>query len=420
MMNKSENKSILYQIQKDYFENPGYSSFGKKIAKPNLSFEDFFQLQSKIANGDLDFSKLSTDEYKETIPYLFQVGVLSLVNFRSLLSKAYYEIDDLLGSGLFSDYDLEVVKIKFATHLKAIKEVASDILKIFKKEIDLQNLPEEVYIASIHTSNINSFTAPSPISGYYILFPQGFFRVMSEFSNIISKMIPKVTNSDLENSNFKIEASDITPLSDEDALLFIKNLQTHIVLGFPNIPEVVVSKETSLVNLFTTVSERFIISHEYSHILLNHFEPAFQKSININNQIDLDIFRRNIGREFEADEFALHFTLASNLRENWSVEFTCLGVEFTLCIFEIIEDALSIDINETHPPTSNRRERINSLIEMWWNLKDVELIKHNNQILRDAIQEFWKQKKYIFEASKESDDYLINQWKLLEAIKDKI
>lgn len=142
-------------------------------------------------------------------------------------------------------------------------------------------------------------------------------------------------------------------------------------VGIQRLPEMFRSaSHQRLAENFATAGDGFVIAHEYAHALLGHgAEGQTSFALPGRSDVRVDIARRSITSEFEADQVGLQLflrTLALNSRDKLTRTLWVSGPDMFLTVVQLVElERMRAGFagNDTHPPAKQRRERIRKWLE---------------------------------------------------------
>nr|VFK01327.1 MAG: hypothetical protein BECKLFY1418A_GA0070994_11429 [Candidatus Kentron sp. LFY] len=118
-------------------------------------------------------------------------------------------------------------------------------------------------------------------------------------------------------------------------------------------------------------AERFVLAHEYGHVLVGHLNPKNTVSRSLAAGDTMNFFKKSWEQEFEADAFALLLTFPPSMRQiNTKDELELLDLRlaapyifFSLAILldTVSQQLLSLphtDFADDHPPSGERLRRL--------------------------------------------------------------
>jgi len=122
---------------------------------------------------------------------------------------------------------------------------------------------------------------------------------------------------------------------------------------------------------FSIRTQIFILLHEYSHFILQHFDKSEIIKYNLNNEISQSGFSYNLNQEFEADENSFKHILR-NINDIDDLK----GYTISLGVFFNILDLFETNNGKptTHPPSFKRWEMLKYLINLLDNVIDSRFI----------------------------------------------
>jgi len=275
-------------------------------------------------------------------------------------------------------------------------------------------------IGTIPIGTLNARTIKIPTQRkHLLLFDSGVFSFIFRISGIISELVVTDSNS---NTNFFADFHREHILKQlREKPIILKNLKELFVRYLTDdtiTPEYApqfktISLNKSFQHILTQSTELFLLTHEYSHILLNHFENGENSSESSVREINY-----SWTQEYQADERGLSLILAMLKEKQIPVTTGYAGAELLLGFSEMLEKARNIistgrktqpiDLNEsnTHPPIFLRRRKLMQETNKRSGKKDtVDITKS----IMDTSDILWKQLEPFFYRKKDELN-LSNKW----------
>lgn len=344
----------------------------QKSASP----KEFLRLMRMLVILDEDRFPLpisSREDYLETLTSLEDT-----LKSQSILQRSYLEGDEGAKDA-----------IKFHEEWAAsVKRIAQDPLNRFPLEdpflSDLvlyanQNVVttisregialSEVEVGVLPTGHINAEVGPVPIGGYYIAVDAGSILFLALIATILSSLV----QIDFSNDSLKLEASTQKIVESLNKNKWVSENFSALLSAYKSgtfsretIPSDVYNLlfngltygQRFLANMLTYVSLKFVLCHEYSHIILGHLGSGSQ-TVHIGKEVSLMIQNHDQREEIEADLKAMEITLKTYPpNEEIYRHLVVAGIEFVISIIETVEEFYLQRPSDTHPKASIRRKNL--------------------------------------------------------------
>jgi hypothetical protein len=222
-------------------------------------------------------------------------------------------------------------------------------------------VPVRPLLGTLAKGPINAMAIQAcPTNDYIIAFQQAIFWFSMMTSTALTPILPKV--EDLYTLKYSLTAYSIdTEVNAHlDAYeILIKLPLTYLVNGRPvGIHPLVLPEETQQAFAAALVEgmNRFIMGHEYAHIILRHISPC-------NAERTPKEVLRSQTEEFEADRYGFYLAMVSQ-REYQRTAY--VAIDMLLTYMDLIEKGMSLlvaghegtRIDSSHPSPSKRRAAI--------------------------------------------------------------
>lgn len=331
--------------------------------------------------------------------------------FNDMSSELSVDKIALLKDSLLSE--LEAYKVQVPTKYQSFSSYAI-LDRLFKKINKTANelfdkskikIPQRVTYGTVH---INQFAASvqstDDNNDYLIMVSDCLFM----FANLLAKSIGLLlVESNQKNktrgysySLSKEHISNELNNKSEAIIRFTDLILAYIVTGqascarqyTPNL------KLAAISQLIMESYELFVVSHEYSHVLLGHLQIKEEGKCTPTGAVEvadeiIKVASNNWKHEFEADALAANLTI--NAMEGYDFATSYMGVDIgliTLIILDRINGLLGVEvgINLSHPPAETRRKMIFDILYKYDNV--IENIYETNTYVVDSL---WNRCMYI-------------------------
>lgn len=261
-------------------------------------------------------------------------------------------------------------------------------------------LPDNILVGVFPTNMFNA-QAVQIKDGYLALLNTGIIEFIEAFVELyFLKMIPETVKASFLSLWIKkyIQMNQIPSLEEREALdKFSRSFQ---------------QRESGLISYFITAAEEFILLHEYSHCILNHFN----EKNTVQSYIKLSHFQ-----EHEADLLATYIQIQKSIRvaDDDMAEIKVTGIFITLGLahlFSYFQNTLETD---SHPNGLKRIYTIQKLLKRIEKEKTTEFGYQFLDLIFLAIDLFEKQSFYqtnITGIDKVVDDFFLKNRELLDSI----
>ena len=344
----------------EYLQENIYSKLG---IEPNPIPETSKEIQDGIMEKLLSNHKgFVPDEYLEEARKVHRSEQDRIMSMK-LPTKFENRIDYAIIKNLAEDIEKTVHEI----------ELTGDVMKDIKKLKDLNLNITTPFFGTLPSGNVNALTCFCD-DGYLIIFESDIFY----FCNMLSKII--VSSLPIKNDNGRIslnlnEDAIIERLENNSIILkhFVELVIGYVIGGSPRTaPHYLADGPySSFASVMTQAMERFVMGHEYSHILLQH-QPMSNGKIGLIDIKDMYYKIFSWPQEYTADYLGLQLMFHSmNRYGNTNIEINYGSVEAFFSGLEIMKRSIAIlqrgnddwywkNGNKegplgTHPPFQNRR-----------------------------------------------------------------
>lgn len=358
-------------------------------------------LQSQYIQNDLKQRNLYEIPLEEQIKMKKEHLELALQNEE--MHPAYSQHNDKKKNKFIKRYINEFIKFKMDPNFEyenfetynAISAISKDVEKISKKlKIKIKNKP---VIGTLPTGQINATSIKVPNGGFVVCMNVGTFGFINLMSKVLTSFIPLKDKVENETFAFSYKIDDINnsfEKNKEAINRFQDILLSYQHFGDPHEAEqyFIDPIQARLANIFTDMAEFFIVSHEYAHIMLGHFENSqCEREIIGNNEIDM--LYNNWQEEFSADHLATILTINYGLKKRKLDFFNSYsGIDFFFTCVDILEKANNVGENKSHPPAIERRDFLIDvgLPKLGFDKKGIENIKEYCHTHRYIMDKCWK------------------------------
>lgn len=286
-----------------------------------------------------------------------------------------------------------------------LQSLTSDVVQM-ATELNLI-IPEEVVFGTLPTGEVNAIAIQVPGEGVVVALNHGIFMFIYKLAKLVQSFIP-LKGEEGGFLIFSTEEKDILHslnINKEGHICFIDVLYGYLVLGHPGYARrFKKNPPMHTVALLTGTAERFVVAHEYSHIILRHGASTEKRLL---GKVEVEEIPRSWRDELEADRLALQITMALNLKNRYDPSMSFGGIDFFFSCVEILELATGAGSSKTHPSAVMRREALR---------KDVKTLsegikeKFSNSaeptalgiVIQKIMSELWKRNQLKFEKKRSS------------------
>ena len=223
-------------------------------------------------------------------------------------------------------------------------ELTGDEMKDIKKLKDLNLNIVTPFFGTLTTGNVNAKTCFCD-DGYLIIFESEIFYFCNLLSKIVVSSFP--FENTLNNPHLVLDENAVlNRLENNPEILrhFWELIIGYVIGGSPrSAPQYVAEGPYStFASVMTQAMERFVMGHEYSHILLRH-KPVRNGQIGLANIQDVYYKMFSWPQEYTADYLGLQLMFhAMNRNGNTNLGVNYCSVEVFFMGFEIMNRAISI------------------------------------------------------------------------------
>ncbi len=283
-----------------------------------------------------------------------------------------------------------------------LQDLTSDVVQM---ATDLNLLiPEEVVFGTLPTDEVNAVAIWVPRGGVVVALNHGIFMFIYKLAKVVVSFIP-LKDKRGEFLIFNTEEKGILHslnINKEGHICFIEVLFGYLVLGHPGYASPFKKNPPMhLVSLMTTTAERFIVAHEYSHVILRHSTSEASTKKRLLGKVEVEELPRSWRDELEADNLALEITIALNLKDGYDLSLSFMGIDFFFSCIEILELAAGAGSSETHPSAVIRREILRESINEKFTNQSEKPIAMGITVQKIMV-ELWKRNQPIFEKMRSS------------------
>jgi hypothetical protein len=286
------------------------------------------------------------------------------------------------------------VKNDYTGHSEKLQPLFDDIVKNVPRK--LKRSTPDVFVGEYPTNSINGTSMKAPGGGYLILLNWGLSKTMHEWAKLV---ISVLVESHKGLGSFRPDDSfqNIMVLMKQSLTAYVRNNE------LPAFSQYATDQKGILSGLLSAAAARFVIAHEYAHILAGHLDsgaieqrrpylwsrwselissfarknsrfddlPQPAPSVNFKDA-DPSSVKQSWAQELEADSIALSLLLHNSARDPdlehktrlIDIENTFAGVSLFFGIVNMIGLLqISPDLSSTHPLTVIRSEKANAFLD---------------------------------------------------------
>lgn len=268
----------------------------------------------------------------------------------------------------------------------------SSLIKSIAEENNVK-IPEDILLGTLPIQTLDAYTREFPNKQKLVVLSHGLFLFLHSMGNIVASFFTSQT----DNINKKFEKFDLNTKTILNNVINNKekniNFVNVLVLYYMDKNYIPLKKQLtnhdSLALLFYDIAELFIVSHEYSHILLDHLtNNKKNKKKFLDDKSELYNILRNWEDEYSADELALQFILACSNKNKYGFFGSYFGVEFLFGCISIIEEIYGIEETETHPSAEMRIDRLRIALKKYLPEESSSIVE-GSKIAYDIISDLW-------------------------------
>jgi len=422
-------RTILQNLYHDTCENDEYMPKA-------IEYLEYLQNQmySKLGYTQDELIEKNKGTHDEIINELVSSykGFVSSDAIEQIKTIVKRQSDDILAIAIPTKYEN---RIEYSLILEISRDIEEAIpaLKLThddtKKISTLQELSMNIVTPSFGTlpsGDVNAQTIPCD-DGYLIVFESELFYFCHLISKIIAHSFPFEKNGN--NVILVLKEDEILNRleSNKEILKHFGELIIGCLIGGRPRAAPRYSLEmpySDIASVLTQAMERFVMGHEYSHILLRH-NPIKNGQINLTDIKNVYNKMFSWPQEYEADYLGLQLMFkAMEKVENANIAFDYCAVEIFFLSFEIMKRAISImkrgnddfywkeGVEDgpvgTHPPFEYRRGLTRSLMSKKYGEDSVKLSK----LVELIIVNLWANTKPYVESMREQGFTLHPKWLL--------
>jgi hypothetical protein len=214
---------------------------------------------------------------------------------------------------------------------RALEPLLADVVRNVPAKYERTS--DDVFAGVFPLGGLNARVLPSPGGGFLILVNYKLKKALWEWA----KLVVNVVFLQQENPELPPDASIERITSD-----FIESTQAYSDSeAIPAFPDYAKDEKTILVVMLHASAMKFVLAHEYSHILLGHVDV---EPVNVSAISDSHVAALNsseyYAKEFDADMMGAEIVLAQTSEEDFirlDRDIQVIGIYYCLAIFEILE-----------------------------------------------------------------------------------
>ena len=215
----------------------------------------------------------------------------------------------------------------------------------------------DVFAGVYPSGQFNAYTLMTPAGGYLILVNHAFTKGLWEWAKLVVDAMSWQGDSGLQPDNTLENIIDV----------FNRSTQEYVDFGkVPAFPDYATDEyKRTWVALLARAAVRFILAHEYAHILLGHAQPASADfTAMLRGEEEHSRTNGYLTKELDADKLAVEIVMGrSSVMEN-KPELQVLGIYYSLAIFEALNVVRSGDARDvTYPGLEARRRAVTYLLK---------------------------------------------------------
>jgi hypothetical protein len=228
-------------------------------------------------------------------------------------------------------------------------------------------LPQRPVFGTLPLGQLNAMAVRVPnTEEYLIAFQYGMFGFMNLASKAFAAALPSVEDGDGISFNLDRErVLNHLAANAEPVARMSDFLGAYIYAGDPHAAEqyFVTASIERLSGLLRGTAERFIIGHEYGHLISGHLAPSTPRREK-EKPVTFEAPPRAWRHEIEADFSGMVLAVHSQAQNGLDLALSYAGVDFAFTAMELAERALAVarhgdaaerKVADTHPPTTTRR-----------------------------------------------------------------
>lgn len=268
----------------------------------------------------------------------------------------------------------------------------------------------DIVIGSLPTGEFNALTirVPDNPTQYIVAVNHGIHFLIYRLAHLVASLFPveKTFGGYVHFSNDKKKLRKSVEKNPDRSKDFLDLLCAFFFLGHPLAVEYFPEKY-GLRNQFTLgscmkeVAFKFVVAHEYAHVLLGHLGGETHKQTLGNQEVETTL--RPVMEEMEADIKALEIVLMDQYilqplenNEIPSLTMSYLGVDFLFSCQAIIEEAAQVSDYRSHPPADVRREVLRACMMERYNGKPLDVAIETCTSVTFILEQLWERNKGAF------------------------
>jgi hypothetical protein len=240
-----------------------------------------------------------------------------------------------------------------STPAKLLVPILDDLVRNMPAQ--LRRVPD-VFAAVYPVGGFNARIVQTPAGGYLILLNYDLKKGLWEWAKLVVNAVAAQTDTGLRpDDTLEKLAEDFVGSVHE------YNDAEHA----PAFPQYATDDKGILVFLFHTAAVRFILAHEYAHILLGHAKPVQGRVADVLRGGDASRGKDDsFENELDADKLAIEMVVGCSSEVMGDPEMQALGVYYSLGMFAAIDAARNgSDRNVAYLGIDRRRKTVTALLE---------------------------------------------------------
>ena len=289
--------------------------------------------------------------------------------------------------------------------LTEISRKIEDAIKEFSREIPtFPPLPTSPLLGTLNSGRVNAMLFCDR-NEYLIIFQRELFHFANLFSKIVVTAMPIKEDEkgyiklSVNQSDWQKNIAENTDILDR----FQDVLFAYLFRGAPGRARayLVPPYYGDIAAIMVDAMERFVMGHEYGHILFRHFpECDTERGFDERGIKEVDY---NHDHEIIADKIGVHLMVKSILEDNYDIAISLAGVDLFLYCIELVERSISVVRHghpddrprRTHPPPDKRRQTVYNTFnkEIFsqgkWR-EEAKAAEELGQSLQQIIEDLWQ------------------------------
>ena len=228
-------------------------------------------------------------------------------------------------------------------------------------------VPDQVAFGALPTGQVNGIACPVPAGGVIVALDDGVFMFLSLLAKAVTTFYGAEITPD-GGQTFTLIDSDIpraVETNEDGNRRWLEALVATFAYTHPEFaPWRPPSQEHAvMLSLLLTSAERFIVAHEFAHLILGHLEPDRRTSTRrLPAEAEVEYIQTRKEEEFEADQLGLEILREFHRQEGVSVGATRAVICFVFGCLTAFESTAVLEgmvvQTDTHPTPSERLDRL--------------------------------------------------------------